>query len=625
MADVLDPVFLDFQAALAGRYSLERELGRGGMGIVYLAREVRLDRLVAIKLLPPVLAAQAPLRERFLREARTAARLSHPNIVPIHAVDEAGGFVFYAMAYVEGETLAHRVEVRGPVPPQVAARILREVAWALAYAHDKGVIHRDVKPENILVEQGSGRALVADFGIAHLAQAGGDTGAGEVLGTPDFMSPEQASGEPVDGRSDLYSLGVVGFYALSGRPPFAGATARAVMAKHLTQAAPPVSSLAAAVPPRLAAAVDRCLAKDPGERFASGEDLAAALGAALDARREIPVPVRAFLRKAGWNFAMVVGAVFVAFPFTRGFSDYFGENSIAGGIIAAVLLGAVMASGIVAAAIAPGRRLLRSGYDAQEVAEAARGELAQRREELALEIGVEPTLADRWAGRLAWFGVVMGALGVLAQLGVFAQVVRPGSSREVVLETVFSVALFLGSASVILRARRRVLADITALLWGGPIGRGYFRLAGLGMMKGSAAPRTGHPTELAIGLAAEVLFANLSAAQRRALGNLPAVVARLRDRAHEARRRLAELDQLFAGGGSGREPELRAAREAAQGRLGTVVAALETIRLDLLRLSVGKGTLDSVTADLARAIQIGDQTERLLAGQREVEREIQRA
>src|SRR5207248_1557143 len=150
MSDHPDQLFLDFQSALAGRYSLERELGRGGMGVVYLAREVRLDRLVAIKLLPPARASDAKLRERFLREARTAAKLSHPHIIPIFTVDEVGDFVFFAMAYVDGETLTERVRRRGPLPPSEAARVLREVAWALAYAHSQGLVHRDVKADNIM-------------------------------------------------------------------------------------------------------------------------------------------------------------------------------------------------------------------------------------------------------------------------------------------------------------------------------------------------------------------------------------------------------------------------------------------------------------------------------------------
>src|SRR4051812_23290396 len=216
--------FLELQAALAGEYSLQRELGRGGMGIVYLARDVQLDRDVAIKVLPAHLARTAESRERFVREARTAAGLSHPHIVPIHRVGEAGGFVFFVMSYVEGETLGDRLRARGPLPPADAMRVLREVAWALAYAHGRGIVHRDVKPDNILLEANTGRALVTDFGIAHVeTHSGMITDPGIVMGTANFMSPEQAMDEPIDGRSDLYALGVVGYLAVSGRLPFEAA------------------------------------------------------------------------------------------------------------------------------------------------------------------------------------------------------------------------------------------------------------------------------------------------------------------------------------------------------------------------------------------------------------------
>src|SRR3989304_5997195 len=163
---MLDSRLLAFQQLLAGRYSIERELGRGGMGIVFLARDVALDRLVAIKLLPRALAEQAEYRDRFLHEARTAAGLSHPNIVPIHSVEDRGDLVFFVMGYVDGPTLRERVERAGPVPPRLAMKLMQEVAWALAYAHQRGVIHRDVKPDNIMIEQGTDRALVTDFGIA---------------------------------------------------------------------------------------------------------------------------------------------------------------------------------------------------------------------------------------------------------------------------------------------------------------------------------------------------------------------------------------------------------------------------------------------------------------------------
>jgi serine/threonine-protein kinase len=206
--------FLALQAALAGEYSLQRELGRGGMGIVYLARDVQLDRDVAIKVLPSHLARTEASRERFLREARTAAGLSHPHIVPIHRVGESAGFVYFVMSYVEGETLGERLRREGPLPAADATRVLREVAWALAYAHGRGIVHRDVKPDNILLEAGTGRALVTDFGIAHGgANAEIATDRGKIMGTAHFMSPEQAAGEPIDGRSDLYSLGVVGYPA----------------------------------------------------------------------------------------------------------------------------------------------------------------------------------------------------------------------------------------------------------------------------------------------------------------------------------------------------------------------------------------------------------------------------
>jgi eukaryotic-like serine/threonine-protein kinase len=266
-----------FSGALAGQYALEREIGRGGMGVVYRARDLKLDRLVAIKTLPPHLAADGSIRERFLREARTAASLSHPNIVPIYRADEIDGFVFFVMAYVDGESLAERIRARGSVSPPEVVRALCDVSDALGYAHGRGVVHRDVKAENILLERTSGRAMVTDFGIARVAEAAPLTATGQVLGTVYYMSPEQISGDSVDARSDVYELGVVGFYALSGRFPFNAELASAVLVAHVTKPAPPLREVAPDAPPTLSDIIDRCLCKRPADRFQSCTELHAAL------------------------------------------------------------------------------------------------------------------------------------------------------------------------------------------------------------------------------------------------------------------------------------------------------------------------------------------------------------
>ncbi len=273
---------------LAPAYDLEREIGRGGMAIVYRARDPRLKRGVAVKLLPPDLAFRADIRSRFLREAETAARLSHPNIVPIYTVDEREGLVYFVMALIEGESVGDRVKRAGPLPIGDARRILREVADALAYAHANGVVHRDIKPDNILLDANSGRAMVTDFGIARAASDGEArlTATGAAIGTPAYMSPEQCSGDPeIDGRSDLYSLGAVAYQMIAGSPPFTGGSTPAIMMKQVMEVPAPVQAARPDVPNDLAQIVMRLLEKDPGKRFANG----AALIAALDGAPLTPV------------------------------------------------------------------------------------------------------------------------------------------------------------------------------------------------------------------------------------------------------------------------------------------------------------------------------------------------
>src|SRR5205807_1220110 len=404
-----DQLFVAFQSALAGRYSLERELGRGGMGVVYLAREVRLDRPVAIKLLPPAKAQDASLRERFLREARTAAKLSHPNIIPIFAVDDVGEFVFFAMAYVEGETLTARVRDRGPLPPSEAARALREVAWALAYAHSQGVVHRDVKPDNIILETGTGRALVADFGIAGLVTGATDLDGGAVIGTPEFMSPEQALGEGVDGRSDLYSLGLVGYFALVGLLAYEGMRATEVLAKQVTEAPPSFAKAGVAVPRKLARAIESCLAKDRADRPQHGADLAEQLTLALEQRKEIPVQLRAFVKHNGrldgggvllYPFGLLLGAGAVG--------GFFGVAAAFTTLIAGMT---VMPIGVL---INRARRLLKSGFGHADLPIAFKAEIEVGREERAVEGGHGPSVLER----VLKVGAAVGCGGAL--IGVAA-------------------------------------------------------------------------------------------------------------------------------------------------------------------------------------------------------------
>jgi len=271
------PLAQRLREALGDDYTIEGEIGRGGMGVVFRARDERLQRRVAIKVLPPELAFQKEIRERFTREAQTAARLSHPHIVPIHDVGHGKGLVYFIMGLVEGESLAARLKRRGKLPAEEARRIMRETADALSAAHAVSVIHRDIKPDNILLEGTRGRVMVTDFGIAKAVSGSSGhtlTGAGIAIGTPQFMSPEQAAGEKtIDGRSDIYSLGVVTYQMLTGELPFSAPTVAGVLMKQITEPAPIVHERRSDVPEDLSLAVARCLEKDPESRWPTADAL----------------------------------------------------------------------------------------------------------------------------------------------------------------------------------------------------------------------------------------------------------------------------------------------------------------------------------------------------------------
>jgi len=267
-------------AALAERYTIQQELGRGGMAIVYLAHDVRHDRSVALKIMLPELAATLGT-ERFLREIQIVAKLAHPNILPLYDSGEADGLLFYVMPYVPGESLRSLLDRERQLPIEDALRITREVVDALAFAHSMGVVHRDIKPENILLQ--AGHAVVSDFGIARaVSESGGQrlTQTGMAVGSPAYMSPEQAGGDqPIDGRADIYSLGCVLYELLVGQTPFTGLTPQAMMARHTLEAVPPPHIVRQSIAPELEAVIMRALAKAPADRFHT----AAAFGEALDA------------------------------------------------------------------------------------------------------------------------------------------------------------------------------------------------------------------------------------------------------------------------------------------------------------------------------------------------------
>ncbi len=274
-----------------GHYLVESKLGAGGMATVYKGRDLRLSKTVAIKLLPDALLEKGEdFAQRFLREAQAAAQIEHPNVLPVYFIGAEEERLFIAMQYVDGGTLEDQIKKQRRLAPLEAARIVREVALALAAAHGHRIVHRDIKPSNIMLTR-DGRALVADFGLAKAGEATTAlTSSGVVMGTPAYMSPEQGSARPVDGRTDIYSLGCVFYRLITGRPPFEAESTHAVMYKHINEALPPVRTIAPEVPEPTAALIERMMAKNAEERFQTAGEIVAALNVLLgegSAQREL--------------------------------------------------------------------------------------------------------------------------------------------------------------------------------------------------------------------------------------------------------------------------------------------------------------------------------------------------
>ncbi|HEY5219531.1 MAG TPA: protein kinase [Gemmatimonadaceae bacterium] len=625
----VDSLFVAFQVALTGRYSLDREIGRGGMGVVYLAHEVHLDRPVAIKLLPPERASDPALRERFLREARNAAKLSHPNIIPIHAVDEIGQFVYYVMAYVEGETLAERVRTRGPLSNAEATRVIRDVAWALAHAHTQGLVHRDVKPDNILIEAGTGRVLVADFGIA--AVTSDATGDG-ISGTPEFMSPEQALGTKIDGRSDLYSLGATAFFSLTGRLPFEGVTATEVLAKQVTEPAPSVLSMSVPVSRKLAVLVDRCLAKDPAQRPVTAEALAEQLGVAIEQRKELPVALKTFAKRharldgagsALVPIASLAGSVELATLY---------QSTWAG--VAVLGVGFVVIPAVYTVLVA--REIMQMGFTHADVVPAFRAEVEQGREERAIEAWRGESRLERvlTAAAIVSGGMFASAIAIAVQIRPWLDSI---TLNAVVIWNYLTwgtwglgavTGLSLSTRLYLWQRRRDIDSEFWEWLWSGRIGKWAFATAKR-LLRGKriATVMTHRATELALGMAAENLFESLPRETRESLRELPVILRRLQEDAQRLRAQYNELQEALSeapdGGASDAYAEVRETRDAIHAKLTEAVGALETIRLNLLRLHAGSATVEGLTTHLNIAADVSAEVERLLAAREEIERHLE--
>ncbi|MBX3133974.1 MAG: serine/threonine protein kinase [Gemmatimonadaceae bacterium] len=361
-----DPLQLLLERSTAGRYRVLRELGRGGMGAVFLAEDRTLDRHVAIKVLPPDLAINATLRERFVREAKLAASLSHPNIIHVHAVEEQGDLLAIVMQYVDGETLSQRIARSGPYDAIDCARLLQDTAWALGYAHARGIVHRDVKPDNLMIERGTGRALIMDFGIARKEQASSLTEVGQSIGTPHYMSPEQAAAEAIDGRSDLYSLGCVGFFAATGRTVFQADSAHRLLMLHMTQPPPPVTSVRAEFPVGLTEVIARLLSKDRNARYDTAEALAEAINDLHLRTREVAPLLRLFQQQTAQSLQM---GIFLA-AFLVGFWNLAGYRRSLIGSVAMLLVVTVLITTITQM-LDRVRFVVRQGFTAADAAAAS--------------------------------------------------------------------------------------------------------------------------------------------------------------------------------------------------------------------------------------------------------------
>ena len=592
--------------ALAPNYILEKELGRGGMGAVYLARDVRLDRPVAIKFLPPDMAMREDLRARFLQETRTAASFSHPNIVPVHAIEERDRILCFVMGYVDGETLSARVKRAGPMSAADATRLLQEAAWALSYAHGRGIVHRDVKPDNILIDRGSGRAMVTDFGIARSQdKTSGLTQVGEIIGTPQYMSPEQATGEIIDARSDLYSLGVVAFFALTGRLPFESSTSHGYLTAHITKPAPSMSSVRPDLPPALSNAVDRLLQKDPAQRFQKGEELAEALDPLRASRREIPPAIRLFQVKSTQVLRNALIFLLLGPALSRSAG---GEGDQL--LLLIIVLSAVFA--LVLQALGGLRELAAQGFSHDDLRNGVIA-IGEEENEARAQMRAAPDWSERRKRRSLRLAISLVVGIALVLFSLSTRVPRPQGGYTTPL--IGFAAAALGAIIVIVTvvyaaagggASARLDRKLRSL-WTGPVGRKLYERVQKSVARSRPAVRV-----VSAELGPLTLLEELPKNVRRDLGEVARVISALVTAQKDLVDRESRLtsSQMEASRGSAGVAtdtldrvitELSEAKQAAVQKRDDITGALERIRLELIRLRSGVGTIADVEKEAQKA------------------------
>ena len=611
------------QQAVAGRYAVERQIGRGGMALVYLAHDLKLDRSVAIKVLNPILFHLEQARARFLHEARVAARLSHPNVVRVFTVEEHGDLAFFVMEHVDGGTVTDSVKREGPLSPYRAAEILRQVAWALGYAHGQGVVHRDVKPDNILVDRSTGRALIGDFGIALVDQRHELTAEGMAVGTADYISPEQAAGEEVDARSDIYSLGATAFFMVTGRPPFVASGDAKILMAHRSEPAPAVGTIRPDLPEALARIVDSCLQKHPAARYPHAQAIADELGEFLAGRHVIEPEIRDLISTT----AHTASRLAILAPL-GGIIVYAIEGVSTVGIADVSLLlwvGWIVIVELVVqpmALISRLRRIIISGITYEEFRESILADVTGR---LSDPTRPSPPML-RWRLVVGLAAIVVATISLIMATSAALSGPAGVGLRSLGVALVMVTIGLLGTFMISVWGVPKADPLLRLTIWGGSFGRFLFRAAGWRLPRAARAEVVAQPlVEQVLAARCKSMMAQLSLADRRHLREVGKAIARLAQEATELRKRMQVLshalrqvrdvaqapdsspadepvgtDRSVADLRVGTEREILDARKEASERLSAIRRELDVIRLGLIRVQAGATTARDLRAALKR-------------------------